>query len=166
LCLECAPCLVQEKSSGFAKEEEFTSDFKEDLRFDEVPNAMNNDAEDNRRAHGRATGVHDYAPRVETCPAVQPGARPAVCGRTVVLWWTATRAYHARPCVPRTAVRGCTATRGPMHGQPCVPARSCHVGALSDFAFSRAINGVFASFFRGFSQTSLEHILGKKLGLV
>jgi len=38
----------------FDRKENFTSDFKEDLRFEEVPSIKNSKAEENRARHGRA----------------------------------------------------------------------------------------------------------------
>jgi len=45
---------LQEKSSGFDGKEDFTSDFKEDLRFEEVSNTKNSKVEENRARHDRA----------------------------------------------------------------------------------------------------------------
>jgi len=44
----------QEKSLGFDGKEDFKSDFKEDLRFEEVSSTKNSKAEENRARHGRA----------------------------------------------------------------------------------------------------------------
>ena len=39
---------------GFDGKEDFKSDFKEDLRFEEVSSTKNSKAEENRARHGRA----------------------------------------------------------------------------------------------------------------
>jgi len=116
LCLKCARSLFQEKSSDFDRKEEFTSDFKEDRGFEDVPGIKDSRTEQNRTTHGRATGVHGRAPRAESAQNGTRAARPAVPGRT------ASRAPHARPCVgSRTAVRGGTAVPLVEHGRATPP---------------------------------------------
>ena len=65
MCLKCAHSSFQEKSSGFDRKEDFTSDFKKDERFEEAPSIKNSRTEENRTTHGRATGVHGRAPQAE-----------------------------------------------------------------------------------------------------
>ena len=61
--LKCARSSFQEKSSGFNKKEDFTSDFKEHLGFEEAPSTKKSKAEQNRARYGRTIGVHCCAPK-------------------------------------------------------------------------------------------------------
>ena len=103
MCLKCARSLFQEKSSDFDRKEEFTSDFKEDRGFEDVPGIKDSRTEQNRTTHGRATGVHGRAPRAESAQNGTRAARPAVPERTAVRGGTAVPAvWHGRAiCGPR-----------------------------------------------------------------
>jgi len=104
LCLKCVRSSFQEKSSAFDRKEDFTSDFKEDWRFEEAPSIKGSKVEQNSRRHGRATGVHGRAPEPET---------------------SAIGKLDARPGSRRTAVRWCTHGCALLHDWPCVGAWPC-----------------------------------------
>jgi len=130
LCLKCARSSFQEKSSGFERKEDFTSDFKEDLRFEEAPSIKNSRTEENRTTHERATRVHGRAPQAE----------PAEFG-------TATS---------RAAVPGCTATRVP-DARPCGLARPCRLPARAIMRFCDLFMCFSFGGFGDFFQTSLSN---------
>ena len=69
---------------------------------------------------------------------------------------------HSRAC--QVHDRGwCTATRVPVHGRPCVPARPC-VGPAAPFCdFSRFLYSVSLHFSGTFSDLFEQH-LGRNLG--
>ena len=98
--------------------------------------------------YGRATG---RVPRAEPAEVGKTNARLAVLGRT------ATRAPHARPCVGARATVGlCMGTRSSVHGRVFVESPRFAI-------FGLFICG-FPSFLGYFFHTSLEQILGRKLG--
>ena len=149
MCLNCARSLFQEKSSDFDRKQEFTSDFKEDRGFEDVP-GIKDIAERSRTGppHGRATGVHGRAPRAEG---------PERHNRT-----------HGRPCLDaRPAVRP-THGRAWWHGRACVGhgRAGCPVGAVR--VFFRCFYSGFASFLGALSSpllTLFESIFRIELGL-
>jgi len=113
LCLKYARSSFQEKSSGFDRKEDFTSDFKEDLRFEEALNTKNSKAKENRARHGQATWLHD---RIHKAESTQDGKQVKhgkaemwhghpMLGGTAVPCGTGTPCCLARPCRRRLRVR-------------------------------------------------------------
>ena len=69
---------------GFDRKEDFTSDFKDEWRFEEAPSIKGSKVEENSRRHGRVTGMHGLAPEPDTSTTGKHCAQACAYARAAV----------------------------------------------------------------------------------